>query len=102
MNSTSALGRLTRKLVKLSRMVQISGKMLTAKSRMIDGATNSQAIDRSDSPRMRRAIAGGVARAARSIGVSDMILSYIWEKMAGPFGGPASDVRDKASNIRAF
>ena len=42
------VGRFTRKLVKLSRMVQISGKIFTASNRKIVGATNIHAIVRSD------------------------------------------------------
>ena len=64
--STSAFGRLARKLVNDSRTVQISGKMLIASSSSIVGAMNSQAIARSDRPRMRRASGAGVAWAARS------------------------------------
>ena len=48
-----ALGRLARKLVNDSRIVQISGKMLIASSSSIVGAMKSQAIARSDRPRMR-------------------------------------------------
>jgi len=54
-------------LVKLSRTVQISGKMLIASKSTMDGATKIQAIARSDNPLMRRASTGGVACAARSI-----------------------------------
>ena len=64
--STSALGRLARKLVNDSRTVQISGKMLIASSSTIVGAMNSHAIARSDRPRSRVASAGGVDCATRS------------------------------------
>ena len=64
--STSALGRLARKLVKESRIVQISGKMLIASSSSIVGAMKSQAIARSERPRMRRLSGAGVAAATRT------------------------------------
>src|SRR4051795_10246106 len=64
--STSALGRLARKLVNERRIVQISGKMLIASSSSIVGAMKSQAIARSERPRMRRCKGAGVASAART------------------------------------
>src|SRR5215510_10029371 len=42
------------RLVKESRIIQTSGKMLIASNSAIVGATNSQAIVRSDRPRTRR------------------------------------------------
>jgi hypothetical protein len=66
MPSTSALGRLARKLVKLRRTVQINGKMLIASSSTIVGAMNNHAMARSDRPRMRRASGAGVTCAARA------------------------------------
>ncbi len=56
------------RLVKDSRIIQISGKMLIASRSAIVGATNSQAIARSDKPRARQAgldFAGG-ARVAEA------------------------------------
>src|SRR5216683_5003767 len=46
-------------------MVQISGKMLIARRRIIVGAMNSQAMARSERPRTRRASRAGVAAALR-------------------------------------
>ena len=68
-------GRLARKLVNDSRIVQISGKILTASNSTIVGPTNSQAMVRSDSPRTRRAKVLGVALAARIIGELDIRIS---------------------------
>ena len=61
-----ALGRLARKLVNESLIVQISGKILMASSSSMVGPMKSQAIERSDKPRMRCASGAGVARAKRS------------------------------------
>src|SRR5689334_5815975 len=52
------------RLVKESRIIQTSGKMLIASNSAIVGVTNSQAMVRSDSPRTRRTgrdLAGSLA-----------------------------------------
>lgn len=67
------MGRLTRKFVKLSLIVQINGKMLTASNKNIVGATKIQAMVRSDKPRMRLAILSGVFAAAVSMGEIVMV-----------------------------
>src|SRR5882724_220668 len=65
MERTGTLGMLDLKLVNERRMVQMSGKMLMASSSRIDGVMNSQAIARSDRPRMRLAKGRGVVSARR-------------------------------------
>ena len=69
-----ALGRFARKLVKDSWIAQISGKILIARSKMIVGVMKSQAIERSDNPRTRLAIPGGVVAASplAMCAISDM------------------------------
>ena len=68
--STVAFGRLARKLVNESRIVQISGKMLIASSRSIVGPMKSHAMARSERPRTFPASAAGVAAAARVASVA--------------------------------
>jgi hypothetical protein len=57
-------------LVKDSRIAQISGKMLMARSRMIVGAMKIQAMALSESPRTRAAVWSGVFRAKASAALS--------------------------------
>src|ERR1700712_3486100 len=78
-SSTFALGRLARKLVNESLIVQMSGRMLMASNSSIVGPTKSQVIARSERPRMRVASAGGVAAAmVVKMGWADMVLSFAW------------------------
>src|SRR4030095_7687157 len=75
--STSAFGRLARKLVNESLIVQISGKMLIANSSSIVRALNSHAIARSERPRMRRNNGAGVASAARRASCSVALIGRV-------------------------
>src|SRR5690349_23285406 len=60
-------------------MVQINGKMLIASSSSIVGATNSQAIARSERPRMRSATPAGVAWAARATRAAGLLMPcFAW------------------------
>src|SRR5208282_2534498 len=60
------------RLVKDSRIIQINGKMLIASNRAIVGVMNSQAMLRSDRPRVylaiRNRVCTGVRTAMRSMG----------------------------------
>src|SRR6185437_8912629 len=58
------------RLVKDSRIIQISGKMLIASRRAIVGATNSHAMVRSDRPRVRKARRDSVCEWMRLIASS--------------------------------
>jgi len=58
------------RLVKDSRIIQISGKILIASKSAIVGATNSQAMVRSDRPRVRSTERESVREGMRLIAAS--------------------------------
>jgi hypothetical protein len=63
---------LTLKFVKLSHIVQISGKILIANNKNMVGATKIQAIERSDKPFILLEMLGGVALTILSIALLDI------------------------------
>src|SRR5450432_3106740 len=99
--STSAFGRLARKLVNERRTVQINGKMLIASNRAMVGPTNSHAMARSESPRTVVASRGGVACAARSIALGEFRLLIEDSKEERTGTAPAAEARRGPEDCRS-
>src|SRR5579864_7751889 len=91
------LARFDLKFVKESRIAQISGNMLIASSRAIEGVMKSQAMLRSDRPRTRLTMRSGVRAATRSTKVS----AWFRAVMAIPSGRAVSPAPTAGETIMA-
>src|SRR3984885_3187757 len=88
----AGVGRLAIKPVNDSRIAQISGKMLIARSNSIVGRIKSQATVRSDRPRTRTAVAG-----ARKATPSAMPLALFVTDITCPLVDLSSSPADRAA-----
>src|ERR1700679_3762155 len=88
----AGVGRIAIKPANDSRIAQISGKMLIARSNSIVGRIKSQATARSDRPRTRTAVAG-----ARKANPSAMPLALFVTDITCPLVDLSSSPADRAA-----